>query len=215
PRNAAGPAVRRLDHVLEVAARGGSAIARPAIGPRSAVRFGLTRRGAGFAMGVGRGFERPVIAADAVDRIFELAQPRLDDTGAVHTRHAAARPYARSDFVLEPAHGRPAGGRRIGKAPRPAAFVVLAPCRAHGRVAVCDRATRVIAARSIVARLRRGWRDASRRPRRRADEDGQAHDERSHTPLSRWLAMSPPRTEDRRSARKATTILGFWPRNRL
>ena len=207
--------MRRLDRVLEVAARGRRAIARPPIGPGAAARFGLTRLGAGLAVGAGRGFEGPVIAADTIDRIFELAQPRLDDAGAVHARNAAARFNAPHHFALEPAHGRATGGRRIGKAPGPAVLVVLAARRAHRRVAVGHGARRVIAARPVVARLRRGRRDARNRPHRRADEDGKTRHECSHAPFSRWLAIVPPRTEDRSSRRNATKILGFWPRRRL
>src|SRR5208282_2486257 len=57
PRYAARPVVRRLDHVLEVTVRGRGAIARPAIGPGAATRFGLTGLDAGFGLGVGRRFE--------------------------------------------------------------------------------------------------------------------------------------------------------------
>jgi hypothetical protein len=40
--------------------------------------------GAGLARGIGRRFERAVVAAIAIDRIFDFAGARLDDAGAAH-----------------------------------------------------------------------------------------------------------------------------------
>ena len=41
--------------------------------------------GAGFARGIGRRFERAVVAAIAIDGIFDFAGTRLDDAGAART----------------------------------------------------------------------------------------------------------------------------------
>src|ERR1700680_588347 len=98
--NAARPGTRRLDHVLEITVRGCRAIALAPIGPGAAARVTLASLGAGLAVRVGSGLEILVVAADAVDRVFEFAKPRLDDAGAAHARHAAARLHGRRDLVL-------------------------------------------------------------------------------------------------------------------
>src|SRR5690348_947351 len=110
PRNAARPPPRRLDDVLEKTARRRGAVAGPAIGPGPAARLILTGLGASFAFGIRRRFEPAIIAAEAIDRIFERSGFRLDDPGAAHTGHAAARFPGRDHFALEPAHRGRAGG---------------------------------------------------------------------------------------------------------
>src|ERR1700733_2950745 len=120
PRNTARPVPWRLDRVLEIAVRDRYAVAGAAIGPGAAAVLGLAGVGAGRGLGIGLRFERPVIAAEAVDGIFEVASTRLDDAGAAHARHAAARFDARHHIALEPAHRRAARGRRINKTPGPA-----------------------------------------------------------------------------------------------
>ena len=80
---------RAGDFVLQVAARGRPDIAGPHVGPGAAfvlrVAGGLARR----AFRIGRGLEVAVVAAEAVNRIFNAAAPRLDHAGAAHARHAA------------------------------------------------------------------------------------------------------------------------------
>ena len=79
PGNAARPPARRLDRFLQIAVRGGDAVAGAPVGPGAAAVVGLAGIGAGLALGVGRRLERFVIAAIAVDGIFEVADLRLDD----------------------------------------------------------------------------------------------------------------------------------------
>src|SRR6516165_169652 len=104
-RNTARLAVRRFDRVLEKATRGGRAVAGPQVGPGPAMRIGLASGGAGLAARIGRRLERAIVAADAVDGIFKIAQRRLDDAGAAHAGDTAVRLGAGYDVMLEPAHG--------------------------------------------------------------------------------------------------------------
>src|SRR5580704_1653212 len=183
-RNTARPVPWRLDRVLEVAVRDRYAVARPAIGPGAAAVLGLAGVDAGCGLGIRLRFERPVIAAKAVDGIFEVAGARLDDAGAAHARHAAARFHARYHIALEPAHRRAARGRRVGEAPGPAASLVFAAGGADRRIAVRHAGVRIIAARPVEARLRKRGRDD--RSCRGCEPNGDAHDDRPHhAPSSR------------------------------
>src|SRR5664280_3727412 len=66
-RNAARLRPRRLELVLEVAARARSVIAGARIGPGAAAVLGIAGRLAGGARSVGRGLEVAIIATGAVD----------------------------------------------------------------------------------------------------------------------------------------------------
>ena len=76
--------VRRLDSFFQEATCGVRAVARPAIGPGAAMAIGLTRRRAGFAMRIRGDFERPIIAANAVNGKLEAVDLRLDQGRAAY-----------------------------------------------------------------------------------------------------------------------------------
>ena len=90
--------------------RGGRAVTRPAIGPGPAALLALAGIGASLTLGVWRA-RSSVITAEAVDRIFDGAGPRLDYAGAAYARHAATRLCPRHHLALEKAHrcGPPRG----------------------------------------------------------------------------------------------------------
>src|ERR1700685_3301470 len=116
--------------------RGGDAVTRPAIGPGPATLLGLAGIGAGFALRIGRRLERPVIAAEAIDRIFDGACLWLDHAGAADAGDAAGRLRRRHHVALEKAHRRRPGPGRIGKAPGFAVLLALAAAGTDRRIAV-------------------------------------------------------------------------------
>src|SRR5450631_2755222 len=169
-RDAARLVPWRGDPVLQIAARERSNVAGPHIGPGAAFVLGLAGRLASGAGRIGRDLEIAIVAADAIDGIFDRTAPRLDRAGAAHARHAAFVLQARRHLVLQPAGGKRIGRARIGEAPGVAVRVALAAGGADGRVAVADLEVLVVAAAAVVTGLR------LRRAGRRQD------DQRKHAP---------------------------------
>ena len=162
--NAAGPPPRRLDRVFQITMRGCHAVARPPIGPGPAAVLPLAGVGACLALGIRRRLKRAKVTTGAVDGILARADPWLDDAGAPYPRDTASRLDRRYDILLQPAHRRSAGRRRIGEAPGPAAVVALATRRADRRIAVWHGRAGEISARPVITGLRQNRR--CRRERR-------------------------------------------------
>src|ERR1700730_3036659 len=113
-RDTAGTVLRAGQVILEEACGRCAAIARPGIGPGSALRLTRARGRATLAARVGGKLEAAVVAAEAIDPELHRIAARLDDAGTAHAGHAAARGDARGDARFEPADSDRVLGHRVG-----------------------------------------------------------------------------------------------------
>lgn len=141
------------DAVLEIANCRRTDIARPDVGPGAAAFLGFASARTAFAARVGRQLEVPKVATVSIDPELRRSAFRLDDAGPAHAGHTTGCFEAWCHPGFEPAYGAGAFAYRIGKGPRPAAWISLATGCALRRIAGSHGKAGIVAACPIEADL--------------------------------------------------------------
>src|SRR4029079_3669909 len=152
-RNATWLMPRPCNLVLQVAARAGTNVALPHVGPRTAFIVSLARGLAGGAGGIGGHVQIAVVAPEPVDGVLHWAFARLDHTGTADTGDTTVVLDPWRYLAFQPARRRRVRGPRVGKTPGRTARVAFAARRANSRIAVADLETQIVAADAVGSAL--------------------------------------------------------------